>query len=361
MASPSDPATAPPALVALKERIDTALERELAAPLARLAAAAPAMGPVAEELRAFTAEGKRIRPALLLLGFQAAGGHDLDAVEGPALALELLHTCALLHDDVIDRAPTRRGRSTVHVGFAARHRDAGWHGDADAYGEAMAILLGDLAFVQADELFLTAAVPSEPLLAAFRRFTLLREEVMVGQTLDLHAAATATTDREVALTVATLKSGRYSVTRPLEVGALLAGAPAALLDGLRAFGDPVGLAFQLADDLLGVFGDTAETGKSRSSDLAEGKRTLLIAEAYARTDDAGRALLTRHLGDPALTDADAATLRQVLAGSGAVDAVDARTQAATAEAREALAALDLPADVADTLDGIAAWAGRRRR
>jgi hypothetical protein len=214
-----DDATAPPAEFAeLKGRIDAGMSRALEAPLARLKDRSGILGPVADELAAFTAEGKRLRPALLLLGFRAAGGTDLDAVDGPALALELLHTCALMHDDVIDRAATRRGRPTVHVSFAERHRAAGWRGSSAAYGEAMAILIGDLAFVQADELFLEAVVPNAALLSAFRRFTALREEVMVGQTLDLHAATAGTTDREVALTIATLKSGRYSVARPLEVG-----------------------------------------------------------------------------------------------------------------------------------------------
>lgn len=356
-----DETAAPPEVFAeLKARIDAALERELGDPLARLRAASPVLVPVAEELAGFTAEGKRIRPALLLLGYQAAGRKDLDAVEGPALSLELLHTFALMHDDVIDRAATRRARPTVHTSFAAQHRDAGWRGDADAYGEAMAILIGDLAFVQADELFLTANVPSEPLLAAFRRFTELREEVMIGQTLDLHAATSATTDRELALTVATLKSGRYSVARPLEVGALLAGAGDGLVRGLGAFGDPLGRAFQVRDDLLGVFGDTTTTGKSSASDLSEGKRTLLIAEAYARVDAHGRDLLDRYLGDPGLTDDQAVQLREVIEDCGARDATEGYVEVAIDEARQQLTSLDVPDEVRATLDRIAIWIGGRR-
>jgi geranylgeranyl diphosphate synthase, type I len=335
------------------------MSRALEAPLARLKDRSGILGPVADELAAFTAEGKRLRPALLLLGFRAAGGTDLDAVDGPALALELLHTCALMHDDVIDRAATRRGRPTVHVSFAERHRAAGWRGSSAAYGEAMAILIGDLAFVQADELFLEAVVPNAALLSAFRRFTALREEVMVGQTLDLHAATAGTTDREVALTIATLKSGRYSVARPLEVGALLAGAPERIVEGLGRFGDPLGRAFQVRDDLLGVFGDADEMGKSTASDLAEGKRTLLVAEAYARTDDDGRAVLDRHLGDPALTGDAAARLRDLIEDCGARDAAERFVTDSIEMSRRSLADLDLPGDVQDTLDGIAVWVGGR--
>jgi geranylgeranyl diphosphate synthase, type I len=354
-----DGAAPPAALAELKARVDAALERELAAPLARLTAASEILAPVVTELQGFTADGKRIRPALLLLGFQAGGGQDLSAVEGPALALELLHTFALMHDDVIDRASTRRGRPTVHVSFAERHRRAGWIGPSDDYGEAMAILIGDLAFVQADELFLTSSVPHDALLAAFRRFTALREEVMVGQTLDLHAATSSTTDRDLALTVATLKSGRYSVARPLEVGALLAGGSDDLVEGLGAFGDPLGRAFQVRDDLLGVFGDAAVTGKSSSSDLAEGKRTVLIAEAYARVDEHGREVLDRCLGDPALTDEQAAEVRDLLTGCGARDAAESYVDASIEESRLALAALDVPAEIRSTLDDIAVWIGGR--
>ena len=318
------------------------------------------MAPLTAELRAFMAGGKRIRPALLLLGFEAAGGRQLRAVEGPALALELLHTCALLHDDVIDQAPTRRGRPSVHHVFATRHRTERWSGDAEAYGRAVAILLGDLAFVQADALFLSGQVPDQVLLAAFRRFTVLREEVMVGQALDVHAATARTTDRELALQIATLKSGRYSVARPLELGAILAGADAELLAGLHAFGDPLGRAFQLADDLLGVFGDTATTGKSVSSDLAEGKRTLLIAEAAARLGPGDRRRLEEALGHPELDAATTERIRELLERSGARTATEQEIERSIASARAALGDLRLPGGATASLGAVADYLGNRK-
>jgi geranylgeranyl diphosphate synthase, type I len=349
----------PSSFEAIAHAIDAALEQALDRMLPRLTALHPALGPVADELRAYTAGGKRIRPTLLVLGFQAAGGADTSAVHGPALALELLHTCALVHDDVIDRATTRRGRPSVHHAFAARHTEAGWDGDGLAYGEAVAILLGDLAFVQADEVFLEARVPEHALLTAFRRFTVLREEVMAGQYLDLHAAAARTTDRELALTVATLKSGRYSVARPLEIGALLAGADEGLVEGLRAVGDPLGRAFQVRDDLLGVFGEEATTGKSTSSDLAEGKRTLLVAEAVARLDEAGREELEAVLGDASATPAAVERVRGLLTSCGARAAAEAFVEASVAEATAALDRLDLPVGPAAALAETAAYLGTR--
>jgi geranylgeranyl diphosphate synthase, type I len=352
-------AAPPPVLTALRAEIDASLVSALDRLLPRLAATHPTLAAVTDELRAFVAGGKRVRPALLLLGFEAAGGPDRHDVHGPALSLELLHTCALAHDDVIDRAPTRRGRPSIHQAFAQRHRDAGWAGDAAAYGEAVAILLGDLAFVHADELFLTAQVPADALLAGLARFTVLREEVMAGQYLDLHAATSRTTDRDLALTVATLKSGRYSVARPLEIGALLAGADAALVEGLGRFGDPLGRAFQVRDDLLGIFGEETTTGKSAASDLAEGKRTLLIAEAMARLDGPDRRRLEASLGDPRLDAARAAELRDLLERCGARAATEAYVREAVAEAHAVLDGLDLPAPVASALGDLASYLGDR--
>ncbi|MEX1177345.1 MAG: polyprenyl synthetase family protein [Nitriliruptor sp.] len=352
-------ATSSSALAGSAAIVDAALEERLSVLLPRLRELHPALGPVTDHLAAFLAGGKRVRPTLLLLGYAAGGGARRTDVLGPALALELLHTCALLHDDVIDRAATRRGRPTVHHAVAEDHRQAGWGGDPLLYGEAVAILLGDLAFVQADELFLGADVPTEPLLAGLRRFTVLREEVMAGQYLDLHAATARLTDRELALTVATLKSGRYSVARPLEIGALLAGAPDRLVAGLGAFGDPLGRAFQLRDDLLGVFGEEAVTGKSAASDLAEGKRTLLIAEAAARLEPPDRARLEAGLGDPNLGAEEARALRELLTTCGARAATEAEIARSTDEALEALRRLQLPAGVADELEAVARQLGDR--
>jgi geranylgeranyl diphosphate synthase, type I len=352
-------AAPPPVLTTLRAEIDASLTTALDRLLPRLAARHATLVAVTDELRAFVAGGKRVRPALLLLGFEAAGQRDRGDVHGPALSLELLHTCALAHDDVIDRAPTRRGRPTVHHSFAQRHRDARWAGDPVAYGDAVAILLGDLAFVQADELFLEAQVPAGALLAGLARFTLLREEVMAGQYLDLHAATSRTTDRDLALTIATLKSGRYSVARPLEIGALLAGADDELVDGLRRFGDPLGRAFQVRDDLLGIFGEEAATGKSAASDLAEGKRTLLIAEAMARLEGPERLRLEAGLGDPDLDAARAAELRNLLERCGARAATEDYVREAVAEADAVLADLDLPEPVATGLADLARYLGDR--
>lgn len=327
----------------LRHAIDTQQRDFLTGSLAQLRDFDQRLAPLADELDAYMREGKRLRPILLLLGFLSAGTHPTDPTDalGPALALELLHTCALMHDDIIDQAATRRGRPSVHTGFADRHREQLLSGDGELYGIAVAILLGDLAFTYADKAFFASSANAEPLMAAFRIFTLLREEVMAGQFLDVEAAAQQNTDTVTALRIAALKSGRYSVARPLEIGAVLAGANANHVAGLFAFGEPLGRAFQLQDDLLGVFGDTATTGKSASSDLAENKRTVLIAETLARVDEPTRQYVETNLGPNARNDAIAARLREIIVTSGARAAVEARIAEETASAEQALATLTL--------------------
>lgn len=333
-------AAASVALVArLRDEIESALTSYLDVAMPRLAGRHPALAPLADELRSYVDGGKRLRPLFTLLGFRLAGGVRDDHVMGAALSLELLHTCALLHDDVIDGATHRRGRPATHVGFADAHRVNHLDGSAEAYGHAVAILLGDLAFTLADDCWLACEVKAERLIAGFRVFTLLREEVMAGQFLDVQAAARRARKRDTVLTVATLKSGRYSVTRPLELGVVLAGGDQELVDAVHAFGDPLGRAFQVRDDILGVFGKAELTGKSVSSDLAEGKRTLLVAEALARLDEAGQQELESLLGRADLDAAGADRARALLRDSGGLDAAQAYVDTSTAEALDALESL----------------------
>lgn len=353
-------AAVPAELARLAGRVDRALRPAVAPALERVRALHPSLGPWVDELDGMLAAGgKRLRPALLLLGHAATGADGEDAVLPAALALELLHTCALLHDDLLDDAATRRGRPTAHVTFAQRHQDAGWAGDQDRFGAAAAVLVGDLAFVVADELFLQAEVPPDRLLRGLRAFTVLREEVMAGQALDVQAAAARLTDRDLALTIAAAKSGRYSVARPLELGALLGGASTEDAAALAAAVEPLGQAFQVRDDLLGVFGDQGTTGKSAAGDLREGKRTLLVAEAFARLDGVDRRELDRLLGNPALDEDGIERARQLLADSGAVEAVRAWIERAVARGLEALEAVEVDDGVRATLHEVGTWlAGR---
>ena len=272
----------------------------------------------------------------------AAGG--LAAVVSAASALEIFHAAALVHDDIIDNSDTRRGAPSAHKLFESLHEREGWAGDSASYGRASAILLGDLLLGWSDEL-LDEGLDELADRASARRarleFNFMRTEVTAGQYLDIleERAWLAQPEAELldrALRVIVYKSAKYSVQAPLVIGAALAGASATQLNSLRAFGLPLGMAYQLRDDLLGVFGDAAVTGKPSGDDLTEGKRTVLIALARERLSDADRASLDAQLGNPTLNTAQIRALQQLISASGAVDRVEALIEAQVAEAVAAL-------------------------
>jgi len=319
-----------------------------------------ALGPAADALVAAGSSGKRLRPALVCWAFAAHSGPGPAAVLGAATAVELVHTSALVHDDIIDRSATRRGRASLHASFAAAH-GAGWTGSAHDYGSSVAILLGDVLLAAAAQHLLTCEVPHTVLARAHEAFTRLQIEVMAGQFLDVDAAARRVADHDRALTIATLKSGRYSVSRPLELGALLAGAEASTAVAMLAVGDPLGVAFQLGDDLLGVFGEPDETGKPSGADLIEGKRTLLVAETLARLSGQERATFDSRVGAPGIGPGDVAEMRATIEGCGARTAVAEELRRSAEAARRAIDALPLPASAREDLRGLADWMATRRR
>ena len=236
-------------------------------------------------------------------------------------SLELLHASALVHDDYMDASDTRRGRPATHRGFAAEHRADGWRGDPEQYGASAAILLGDLLLSWSDELLRRCGLPTERVVSALDVFDRCRSEVITGQFLDVSVQARGVADVDAAMTVLRYKSAKYSIERPLHIGATLAGGTPDQLRQLSAFGLPLGEAFQLRDDLLGVFGDPSATGKPAGGDLVEGKRTVLVALALDAAPRPDAARLDAALGTP-LTDADVAELRRIIDDSGAHEQVE---------------------------------------
>ncbi|GAA3775162.1 polyprenyl synthetase family protein [Microbacterium kribbense] len=280
--------------------------------------------------------GKRVRARFCIAGFQAVAdvgraepGDIPRQVITAAAALELFHAAALVHDDIIDNSDIRRGRPAAHRRLEAEHRDAGWQGDADAFGRAGAILLGDLLVAFSDDLLERGLQDLPPGIAhsARRQYATMRRDVTIGQFLDVaeesaHATAPDGDQAERALRVASLKSARYSVEQPLLIGARLAGADAAALDALSAYGHPIGMAFQLRDDVLGVFGDETVTGKPAGGDLREGKRTVLIAYAREALGTGARRLLDELVGDPELDAGQIAALQSTIVDTGALERVE---------------------------------------
>ncbi|MGN9780100.1 polyprenyl synthetase family protein [Nonomuraea sp. ZG12] len=264
--------------------------------------------------------GKRLRPAFCYWGWRGAGGTDAPGVLTAAASLELLQASALVHDDVMDKSDLRRGMPAAHRRFQTLHEKAGWHGSAEQFGEGAAILLGNLLLIWSGEMWRTSGLPPESLAAAQPVHDHMRTELMCGQYLDLLEQAGGENTFESALRVALYKSGKYSVEHPLRLGLVLgAGESKPWMDELcTAYGTRVGIAFQLRDDILGVFGDPARTGKPAGDDLREGKRTMLVARTLAAASASEASTVRALLGDRDLDERGVATLREIIEGTGAL-------------------------------------------
>ena len=351
---------APVEMAGLRPRVDKALAVFLAGRRDRLTGIDPALAEVADAVDDFVlGGGKRLRPAFAYWGYRGAGGADSDQVVAAVAALELVQASALMHDDLMDRSDTRRGIPSVHRRFERRHGDAGWRGGAAAFGDSAAVLLGDLAMVWSDELLHTSGLSAEELTRARPVFDAMRTEVTVGQYLDVLTQATGDTSVERAGKVARFKSAKYTVERPLLLGAAIAGAPPGLTAAYTAFGLPLGEAFQLRDDVLGVFGDPAQTGKPAGDDLREGKRTYLVAAAFAALSSDDRAELDAALGDQSLDDAGVRRLRALIRHSGALAATERRIDELMAASLAALGAASMDEEARAVLRALADAATRR--
>jgi geranylgeranyl diphosphate synthase type I len=347
---------APPSLAGIARRVEGRIRDVLDSELARWSSVDADLSEPYSALRDLVlAGGKRLRPAFCHWAYVGAGGGvDDPAVVDAGAALELLHTFALVHDDIMDGSATRRNTDTIHVHFEAGHAMDGWRGEARRFGEGVAILVGDLAFVYADQL-LAGAPP-----AAHQVFTELRIEVNVGQYLDLLGTARGRANEATARRISRFKSGKYTVERPLHLGAALAGRLDDLAGPLSGYGLPLGEAFQLRDDLLGVFGDEDVTGKPVGEDLREGKPTLLYAMAVEQASEADAAVLARY-GAADLDEDDVAALQDVLLSSGAVETVESNIDRLVAEAVDALAGAGLTAEAHDALVELAYYVAGRDR
>jgi geranylgeranyl diphosphate synthase, type I len=349
-----------------RDRVQAALDAFLDEQAERLAPLGDDAARLLAEARASVSGGKRFRAAFCYWGFHSVAGPADDRSDGSAdealvracAALELLHASALVHDDYMDASDTRRGRPATHRGFADEHRRDGWRGDPEQYGASAAILLGDLLLSWSDELLRRCGLPLDRVVAALDVFDRCRSEVITGQFLDVSVQARGVADVDAAMTVLRYKSAKYSIERPLHIGATLAGGDGRQLAQLSAFGLPLGEAFQLRDDLLGVYGDPAATGKPAGDDLIEGKRTVLVALALdgAPAADAGR--LDAALGSD-LDEARVAELRRIIDDSGAHAQVESVITELAARATTALRAADVDEQARGVLLELAAAATDR--
>jgi geranylgeranyl diphosphate synthase type I len=336
-----------------RSRVQQALTGALDVQAERLAPLGPDAGRLLAAARTSVAGGKMFRASFCWWGHHAvAAPDDESALLRACAALELLHASALVHDDLMDASDTRRGNPATHRAFETEHARAGWRGPAEQYGAAGAILLGDLLLSWSEELLRRCGLPLTAVSPALEVFDLCRSEVIAGQFLDVSVQARGRADVETAMTVLRYKSAKYSIERPLQVGAALAGASEATLAELGAFGLPLGEAFQLRDDLLGVYGDPEVTGKPAGDDLVEGKRTVLVALALDAAPTADAAELDAALGT-ALSAGDVDRLRRIIDDSGAHAQVEAVIEQLASHALTALDRAGIDPDAREVLRGLA--------
>ena len=310
-------------LSAFRAAVDSELEAFIDQRAGELAALSSKATPLAEVLAPMLAGGKRLRPMFAAAGCAAAGGDPLSpAFVKAAASLELVQISALVHDDLIDGSDTRRGLPSAHREFERRHRLDALAGSAEGFGEAAAVLLGDLCLAWASQLFHSAALPTADHRTATLAFDSMLTEVTAGQYLDLWEQQQLSPEFKDIMRVLELKTAKYTVERPLHIGVAAAGGAAGLAVALSDYGVPLGVAFQLRDDLLGVFGDPQVTGKPAGDDIREGKQTALVAIARARADESQRAVLSAALGERELGDRELAEVRELLVQTGAVAAIE---------------------------------------
>jgi geranylgeranyl diphosphate synthase, type I len=337
----------------LRPRVERVLDQHLSRQREMLGALSPDLLPLVDAAADLLATGKRLRPAFCYWGWRGAGCDDDDSIVNAAACLEFFHAAALIHDDLIDDSDTRRGMPSAHRRFARVHEQRGWQGDPSRFGKAAALLLGDLCLGWSDELLSTAGLSDTALRRGRPVFERMRTELIGGQYLDVLGQVSGGLDpvgqAARARQVIRHKSAKYSVEQPLLLGGRFAGALEPLLATYSAYGLALGEAFQLRDDVLGVFGDPDRTGKPAGDDLREGKRTLLVAYALERASPAQTEALQTLLGNQFLDGAGVDALRAIIIETRALERVEGLVEDLVSSAATALADAPIAADARDAL------------
>jgi geranylgeranyl diphosphate synthase type I len=317
--------------------------------------------PVATALGRFLLDsGKRLRPLFAAIGHLGVGGELSPGILRAISSLELVHVCALIHDDVMDASDTRRGAPAIHKQFEVLHEQEGLHGSARQFGAASAILLGDLALVWAAKALHESGVPAAQIFQSLPVYDEMRVELMAGQYLDVYEQALASESVERSLKVARYKSGKYSIERPLHFGATLAASyNQEQIDIYSQYGLPLGEAFQLRDDLIGVFGDPEITGKPAGDDLREGKRTVLVATTLSLASASQRSKFLAHFGAAELTFSQINSLREIIVETGALAQLELMIDELTFKAKSVLTHGEITPSAAELLREMAIAATKR--
>lgn len=349
-----------------KQRIDAHLCRLADEEEVELLRLSGELAPLCAQLRNALTSGKRLRAAFLYWGWRASGQPDCDGVIRAAAAMELVHAAACTHDDIIDDSRLRHGLPTAHVAFAAggvrtwgdAHEQPGGH--RQDRSAALAMMLGDLLMGYAGKVFATCGLPGAYVARTVPLWSTLLRETVAGECLEVLRTGDGPSGVAESLEIARYKTAKYTVERPLHMGATLGGASRDVLAAFTGYGLPLGEAFQLRDDLLGTFGDPDRTGKSRLDDLRDRKPTALLALTSSLLSPGDGKLLAETLAaDPSLDEAGAALVRELMEHCGARQRVEDMIDERIARARAALDSVALPADARSVLNALAASAADR--
>ena len=340
------------------ERYSALVEEELAKFLEEKArsAADERRRRVVEEISRFTlGGGKRLRPLLMILGYAGSKGVVDNRIVRASISIELVHSYLLMHDDVMDRDEFRRGRPTVWRAFRDLHAEAYGLEEATHYGYSMAIIAGDLAAAYAVQALLRSEFEYDVVLKAVELMQDVIEKTGHGQILDmtLEKEPLSAVKEEDVLEVHRLKTALYTIDGPLRMGGILARADEDLLKAYTRYAIPVGIAFQLQDDILGVFGDEAIVGKPVDSDIKEGKRTLLVVKAWERATPEQRRVMERVLGNRLASKEEVEMVREIMRSTGALDYVRELALRLAREGSSALDEADVSSDVREVLKDLA--------
>ncbi|MCL2784496.1 MAG: polyprenyl synthetase family protein [Propionibacteriaceae bacterium] len=338
--------------------VQSRLDRFIAAQHDLLALTGDRLDLVWDQVRHFAGGGKRIRPAFCYWGYVAAteGNEEPSkAVLDVAASLDLLHMSALIHDDLVDDSDTRRGGPSAHRLAEAVHRNEHWQGDSEHFGKSAAVLLGDILFTWSVSMAEQASLSKDQLKRARPYLDVMRSEVLAGQFLDLFAETKPLSAEDViadARMVMEYKTAKYTVARPVQIGAALGMANEDMLQSLGVFGNHIGQAFQMRDDVLGVFGDPEVTGKPAGDDIRAGKKTLMIGYALRDATPNQVIRLENLLGKQDLRDSEIEQARHILVSSGAVQNTEKAIAAEAAAGMRLLNRLHLSAEGTQALMGL---------
>lgn len=315
--------------------------------------------PLVDSLAGLLQGGKRLRAAFAYWGYRATGHEDSDRIVRAASALEFLQACALIHDDVMDNSDTRRGKPASHKQFESLHHSSGWHADSAKFGEGAAILIGDLALSWADEMLYISGLDNDELQRAKTIYDIMRTELMAGQYLDLLEQARRGTSEANALNVIRFKSAKYTIERPLHMGAAIGDASPSLMSALTTYGLALGEAFQLRDDVLGVFGDSNVTGKPAGDDLIERKQTVIVARTLQALDTDERNRFMSLFATATNSSEEISELQSLITHSGALASVEETIAQQTEIALSAIRIDECDAEAQEALTQLAILATQR--